>query len=318
MRLAPLLLLAACSSPAPTSTTTTPPTPSEDLEEMSTTPGDDEPEPERKAEPDPPDEVTTPCLSTAFAPIALDGGDVVMCDPSDCVAVHEDGSFDVTEAPARNTIKINDDNTIEACPKDGACKTLKPKVGDDLIAAAAMDFTGARLALLIPRGGRVEIEVWDVAKAKRLAVTSVEDVSGQLDVGYVGDAVLMIVDAGGDQLVNGTLWGVASGKLKQRGMFDGELRYWAAIDAKRGAVVVDEDVRVINPANGEATMTIDWRAPLDRKAKDFDGDPRLLLAASTTELAVLIHDPGDDSLHLNVFALDGKAAPRPYKVRSCD
>lgn len=316
MRLAPLLVLAACSSPAPTSTTTHP--------------GDDvhvtldaAPEHARVEAPSA-DAAPGRCVPSDFELVALDGDGLVLCSPeedgtsgTECLRVAPDGVAEVfggLPTVLSDTYAAFEDREVEACVT-GACKTLRPTVGKtNHVVDADLAADGARVAIALHDGrlGVATIEVWDLAKAKRIARADVDldDPQGlSYTVGFAGDRLVVEATHAASDTIEGSLWKVAGAKLTKVGDLAGDVGTWAVIDAGRGAFLLDDRLAIVDLTSGAVADTIEWRSIVG----EDEASPMFVTAGGRIGIAAFGGER-DELVALGVATPDGQVTASDARI----
>jgi len=308
MRLAPLALLAACSSPASTSTTTHP---GDDPPAIDAAPAVVMSAPLDAAPVD-----QGPCFEADGTSLdrVLDGAPV-LCnqvgladeDGADvqCYVVQRDGAMAPTtpsaEYPAaviKYYVSSNAPTTTEAllCTSDDACTTLTPKLGKgDQVVDASLDATGTRVALSIRGASKDALEIWDAAKLNRIARAELlrgKREVADLDVAFLGDAMLVTRYDPKTGTSDGTWWRLTGKKLKQFATVTGDVVAWAMVGPAHAALAIDDSVAIYDVTTGKALGSATWTGALDREqlARRDDVELYLDLAGADDVVALLVLD----------------------------
>jgi hypothetical protein len=315
LRLAPLALLAACSSPASTSTTTHP--------------GDDvyvTIDAAPAVAEAPPDAAAGPCLSAKAGLVSLASTTIQACTdwfedvPKDCYEVTADGAVKagppVEDAIVERAASASfDDFEVEACVGE-TCKSFRPSVGKTLHVVAASTSPGGATVVVLHNGqrGPAMLELWDFETGKRTARAEYKIGSAiSYEAEFLAGVVLVTATTDSDDEYVGSLWSASGSKLTMLAELEGSLGAAVALDDDRGVFLLDERVAVVDLTSGAAVIDVDWRALVEGDPGE-DVDLSLAADAGRFAIAVAATERGP-LLALAVGGTDGK--PRRYPVAIC-
>lgn len=256
----------------------------------------------------PPDAATRACLQD-YELRAVVGDTLVMCPEDrsrgDCEAFTAKGVSTVVPVPVTfpSVTYQRDDQKLYVCAAADTCVTIASPYDD--VVSVDVEPGGREFAIATARG---VLEVWSVAKRRRLTREKIERVS---EVRYVAGRLLTVEDGAA------TLW-----RRKGRSDLDrdaelvGTLQAAATVDTTTAALVLDGELVLFDTADGAIQRRVPWADLLGETQGDRLRSIDLFVEGTRVAVAARVLEGDAYVTRAGLRRLDGGDAI-PYALPIC-